>query len=39
VDSVAIRLKVKPEFAAKEKARLAPKPAAKAMPPKVRKAA
>jgi hypothetical protein len=32
-------LKVKQEFAAKEKAKLAPKPAAKAIPPKARKAA
>jgi ParB family chromosome partitioning protein len=39
VDVDAIGLKVKQEFAAKEKARLAPKPAAKATPPKVRKSA
>jgi ParB family chromosome partitioning protein len=40
VDVDAISLKVKHEFAAKEKAKLtAPKPAAKATPPKARKAA
>jgi hypothetical protein len=39
VDVDAISLKVKQEFAAKEKAKLAPKPAAKATQPKVRKAA
>jgi hypothetical protein len=35
----AISLKVKQEFAAKEKAKLAPKPAANAVPPKAKKAA
>jgi ParB family chromosome partitioning protein len=39
VDVDAISLKVKQEFAAKEKAKLAPKPAAKAVPAKVRKSA
>jgi ParB family chromosome partitioning protein len=39
VDVDAISLRVKHEFAAKEKAKLAPKPAAKATPPKARKAA
>ena len=39
VDVDAISLKVKQEFAAKEKAKLAPKSAAKAMLPKARKAA
>ena len=39
VDVDAISLKVKQEFAAKEKAKLAPKPAAKATQPKARKAA
>jgi ParB family chromosome partitioning protein len=39
VDADAISLKVKHEFAAKEKAKLAPKPAAKATPPKAREAA
>jgi len=39
VDVDAISLKVKHEFAAKEKAKLAPKPAAKAIPPKAKKAA
>jgi ParB family chromosome partitioning protein len=39
VDVDAISLKVKHEFDAKEKAKLAPKPAAKAVPPKARKAA
>jgi ParB family chromosome partitioning protein len=39
VDVDAISLRVKQEFAAKEKAKLAPKPVAKATPPKARKAA
>jgi ParB family chromosome partitioning protein len=39
VDVDAISLKVKHEFAAKEKAKLVLKPAAKAVPPKARKAA
>jgi ParB family chromosome partitioning protein len=39
VDVDAISLKVKQEFAAKEKAKLAPKTAPKAMPPKAKKAA
>jgi ParB family chromosome partitioning protein len=39
VDVDAISLKVKHEFAAKEKAKLAPKPTAKVTPPKARKAA
>jgi len=39
VDVDAISLKVKQEFAAKEKAKLAPKPAGKTTPPKARKAA
>jgi hypothetical protein len=39
VDVDAISLKVKQEFAAKERAKLAPKPAVKAVPAKVRKSA
>jgi ParB family chromosome partitioning protein len=39
VDVDAISLKVKQEFAAKEKAKLAPKPATKDTPPRARKAA
>jgi ParB family chromosome partitioning protein len=39
VDADAVSLKVKQEFATKEKAKQAPKPAAKATPPKARKAA
>ena len=39
VDVDAISLKVKQEFTAKEKAKLAPKPAAKTTPPKAKKAA
>ena len=39
VDVDAISLKVKQEFAAKEKAKLVPKPVAKAVPPKARKSA
>ena len=39
VDVDAISLKVKQEFAAKEKAKPVPKPATKATPSKVRKAA
>ena len=39
VDVDAISLKVKHEFDAKEKAKLAPKPTTKAVPPKARKAA
>jgi ParB family chromosome partitioning protein len=39
VDVDAISLKVKQEFAAKEKAKLAPKPAGKTTQPKTKKAA
>ena len=39
VDVDAISLKVKQEFAAKEKAKMAPKPAAKTTQPKAKKAA
>ena len=39
VDADAINLKVKQEFAAKEKARLAPKSKAKTVPPKAKKSA
>ena len=39
VDTEAIALKVKQEFAAKEKAKLAPKPATKVVASKIRKSA